>query len=180
MATQGQTYWTADRIMRLIIGLAIGGSLIWLLGYLSDVLLPFFAACFIAYLLQPLVDLNRRLIRSKGRVLASIMTVVEVLVIVVGISWIFMPQVIRELDSLGAILHDVSSGKRPLPPEFAGVIDFVEREFSPAELKAMLSEFHLSTLISRGSSLLDESLSVIFQTLSWALTLIYVLFILID
>ena len=180
MATQGKTYWTADRIMRLIIGLTIGSAIIWLLGYLSDVLLPFFVACFVAYLLQPLVELNRRLIRSKGRAIASIMTVMEVMIVIVGVAWIFMPQIIRELDSLGTILHDVTSGKRPMPAELTGIIDFIEREFSPAELKAMLSEFHLSTLISRGSTLLNESLSVIFQVLAWALTLIYVLFILID
>lgn len=180
MTTQGQTYWTADRIMRLIIGLAIGAGLIWLLGYLSDVLLPFFAACFFAYLLQPVVELNQRLIHTKGRVLASIMTVLEVSIVLIGVAWIFMPQIIRELDVLGDILHSVSTGQRPIPPEIATVIDFVEREFSPAELKSMLSEFRLSTLISRGSSLLGESLSVIFEALSWALTLIYVLFILID
>lgn len=166
--------------MRLIIGLAIGATLIWLLSYLSDVLLPFFVACFVAYLLQPLVELNRRLIRSKGRALASIMTVLEVMIVIGGIAWIFMPQILRELDSLGAILHSVSSGKRPLPPEFAGIIDYVERKFSPAELKEMLSGFHLSTLISRGSTLLSESVDVILQVLAWALTLIYVLFILID
>ena len=180
MKTQGMTFWTADRIMQLIIGLAIGGVLVWLLVYLSDVLLPFFVACFVAYLLQPLVERNRRLIRRKGRILASIMTVLEVLIVVVAVVWIFMPQVVKELDSLGAILREIRTGQRPLPAEFAGVVDFVERKFSPEELKSMLSEFHLSTLISRGSSLLDESLGVIFQALSWALTLIYVLFILID
>lgn len=180
MATQASNFWTTDRIMRLIIGLAIAGALIWLLNYLSDVLLPFFVACFIAYLLQPLVGLNRRLIRAMGRTLASIMTVAEVSLIIIGIAWIFMPQIIRELDSLGKIIHDITSGRRPLPAEFAGIVSFIEREFNPYDLKQTLSEFHLSTIISRGSSLLDESLSVIFQTLSWALTLIYVIFILID
>lgn len=179
MANEG-TYWSIDRIMRLIIGLTIGVGLIWLLNYLSDVLLPFFVACFIAYLLQPLVDLNRRLTREKGRTISSILTVAEVMVVIVGVSYIFMPQVIRELDSLGKIIHEITSGKRALPPEFAGIVNYVEREFNPVAIKQTLSEFHLSTLISKGSSLLDESLSVIFQTLAWALTLVYVLFILID
>ncbi len=30
-------YWTADRIMRLIIGLVITGLLVWLIRYLSNV-----------------------------------------------------------------------------------------------------------------------------------------------
>ena len=173
-------YWTTDRIMWLIISVVVGCGLLWLLAYLSDVLLPFFAACFIAYLLQPLVELNRRLTREKGRTISAILTVLEVSVVIIGISYIFMPQVLRELDSLGKIIHDVTSGRRPLPPEFAGIINYVEREFNPLDFKAMISEFHLSTLLSKGSSLLDESLEVIFQTLAWALTLVYVLFILID
>ncbi len=66
-------YWTVDRIMRLVIGLAIAAALIYLVRYLSNVLLPFFVACFIAYILQPIVDMNRRLTRTKGRVIPSIL-----------------------------------------------------------------------------------------------------------
>ncbi|MDE6856640.1 MAG: hypothetical protein K2J34_09270 [Muribaculaceae bacterium] len=64
-----QHFWNIDRIMKLIIGLAIATVLILLIRYLSDVLLPFFVACFIAYMLQPLVEFNRRLIHEKGRVI---------------------------------------------------------------------------------------------------------------
>lgn len=178
--TPKTTYWTTDRIMKLIIGIAIATVIIWLLRYLRDVLLPFFVACFIAYLLQPLVELNRKWTHEKGRTIASILTVIEVSAVIFGIVYLFLPQVIRELDSLGHIIHDITSGKRPMPAEFAGIISYVEREFNPFDIKQMISEFHLTTLISKGSSLLDESLSVIFQVLAWALTIIYVLFILID
>ena len=53
--TSKPTYWNIDRIMKLIIGLLIAAALVWLVRYLSDVLLPFFVACFVAYLLQPVV-----------------------------------------------------------------------------------------------------------------------------
>lgn len=66
MSMPSVTYWTSDRIMRLIIGLVLTAGIIWLLGYLSEVLLPFFVGCFIAYMLQPLVELNRRWIRLDG------------------------------------------------------------------------------------------------------------------
>ena len=42
MSMPSVTYWTSDRIMRLIIGLVLTAGIIWLLGYLSEVLLPFF------------------------------------------------------------------------------------------------------------------------------------------
>ncbi|MBD5419742.1 MAG: hypothetical protein HDR47_00735, partial [Bacteroides sp.] len=88
-----QHFWNIDRIMKLIIGLAIATVLILLIRYLSDVLLPFFVACFIAYMLQPLVEFNRRLIHEKGRVISSILSVLEVLAVVAGITYLFVADV---------------------------------------------------------------------------------------
>lgn len=175
-----QHFWNIDRIMKLIIGLAISAVLIWLIRYLSDVLLPFFVACFIAYILQPLVDLNRRLIHEKGRVISSILTVLEVLGVIVGITWLFMPNVIKELDVMNGIIHEVTSGKRPIPKEYGNIIHWVESNLRPSEIKTQLTDLHLGSLISKGTSLLSESISVIIGVLGWALTLIYVMFILID
>ncbi|MDE5849624.1 MAG: AI-2E family transporter [Muribaculaceae bacterium] len=177
---QTQYFWNIDRIMKLIIGLAIAAVLIWLIRYLSDVLLPFFAACFIAYMLQPLVELNRKLIHEKGRAISSILTVVEVLAVIVGITWLFLPNVIKELDVMNGIIHDVTSGKHPIPKEYSDIIHWVESNLRPAEIKSQLAELHLGSLISKGTSLLSESISVIVGVLGWALTLIYVMFILID
>ena len=175
-----QHFWNIDRIMKLIIGLAIAAVLVLLIRYLSDVLLPFFVACFIAYMLQPLVDLNRKLIHEKGRAISSIMTVIEVLAVIVGIVWLFLPNVIKELDVMNDIIHDVTSGKQPLPKEYSDIINWVESNFRPSDIKSHLTDLHLGSIISKGTSLLNESISVIVGVLGWALTLIYVLFILID
>ncbi|MBD5369808.1 MAG: AI-2E family transporter [Bacteroides sp.] len=173
-------YWNIDRIMKLIIGLAVAAGMIFLLGYLRDVLLPFFVGCFIAYMLQPLVELNRRFIHEKGRLWSSILALVEVTLVVGGVVYIFLPHVLKELDILSGIIHEVTTGKRSLPPEYMTVIDWINRYVNPSEVKAMLSELHIGTLISKGTSLLNQSIEVIVQVLGWALTLIYVLFVLID
>ncbi len=173
-------YWNIDRIMKLIISIAIAVALIMLINHLRDVLLPFFVACFVAYILQPLVDLNRKLIREKGRAFSSILTVIEVVAVAAGIVFLFMPHVIKELDVLNDIIHDVNTGKRPMPKEFADIISWVETYVRPTAIKSQLSNLHLGSIISKGTSLLNESISVIMDVLEWALTLIYVLFILID
>lgn len=173
-------YWNVDRIMKLIIGLALTAVLVFLIGYLSDVLLPFFIACFIAYMLQPLVGFNRRFIHEKGRAVSSILSLLEVLAVVALIVYIFLPSVVRELDMLSSIIHEVTSGKRPLPPEYLTIIDWFDRYIQPATLKGQLSNLHIGTIISKGTSLLNESITVILDVLGWALTVVYVLFILID
>lgn len=173
-------FWNIDRIMKLIIGIAIAVFIIMLINRLSDVLLPFFVACFLAYILQPLVDLNRKLIHEKGRAISSIMTVLEVLGVVAGIIYLFLPHVIKELDVLNGLIHDFNTGKRPMPAEYTHIVNWVETYINPAVLKSQLSELHLGSIISKGTSLLNESITVILSVLEWALTLIYVLFILID
>lgn len=115
MTSSNSAYWNIDRIMRLIIGVAIAIIAVLLVNYLSTALLPFFAACLIAYMLQPMVELNRRWTHLKGRVIPSILTVVEVLGIIVGIVYLFLPSVVEELDQLHKILHQISSGQRQLP-----------------------------------------------------------------
>ena len=173
-------YWNADRIMKLIIALSLTVAIILLVNYLSDVLLPFFVACFIAYMLQPLVELNRRWTHEKGRVISSLLALIEVAIVIGGIVYLFMPHVMSEIDSLGKILHDLNTGKRQLPPEFSGIVAYVQTHFNPEDIREMVSGLHLDTLINKGTSLLDESLGVILQALAWFMTIIYVLFILID
>ena len=178
-STDGK-YWTTDRIMHLIIGIAIAGVVVYLLRYLSTVLMPFFAACLLAYMLQPVVRLNQRLTHTKGLAIASILTVVELVGIITGVIYLFLPQVIKELGYLGGIVHNVTSGNGTTPAWVASVIEFVKSQCDPIQLRENLSGDHLSLLIDKGTSLLDQSFNVIIETLAWALTIVYLLFILID
>lgn len=180
MSESTRTYWTTDRIMRLIIGIGIAAGLILLIRYLSHVLLPFFAACFIAYLLEPLVTLNRRLLHLKGRVIAVFVTLVEVCGVITGLILLFMPTVVSEVDMLGSILHDVAQGKRQLPQFYHTVIAFVNRYFDPSYLQAQFTPQHIEALLAKGSSFIQQSIDLVMHTLEWMLALIYIIFIMLD
>lgn len=179
-ANEPRPYWNIDRIMHLIIGLALGALIIWLLRYLRDALLPFFVACLIAYLLQPVVEFNRRWTHEKGRTISSILTLLEVVGVISGLFYLLMPIIIKEFDMLDKIVQEVMSGQRPIPESMVGVMDFIEANFNPATVRETLMNMRMESLISRGSSLLSESLEVLGQLLDWALAVVYVLFILID
>ena len=153
--TTQQMFWTRDRIMQLLIGLAIATALVLLIRYLSDVLLPFFAACFIAYILQPIVEFNRRWTRSKGRVLASILTILEVSAILAAVIYLFLPTVLKELGQLSDIIKSVTSGTRKIPDSYVSAINFISRYFDPDNIQSILNTNHLETLINKGSSLLE-------------------------
>lgn len=173
-------YWTVDRIMRLVIGIAITAALVWLIRYLSNVLLPFFVACAVSYLLQPLVGFNQRLTHTKGRALASILTLIDVTVVIGVVVYMFLPSVLRDLDMLGGIIKSVSEGKQHLPKFYVTIVDFINAYTNPDRLSAMLDGSHIDSLLSRGSTILEESLDLVLNVLAWMLTLIYIIFILID
>lgn len=175
-----KTYWNIDRIMHLIIGLAIATVVVILVRALSDVLLPFVVACFIAYMLEPMVNFNMRWTHTKGRTLGSLLTILEVTLVFACVFYIFTPTVIKDLGMLNDIIKSIEDGKRQLPPSCVGIIDFIREHCSPDALKSSLENFHFETLINKGTSLLEGSLGVLFQALEWMLTLIYIIFILID
>ena len=137
--------------MHLIIGVAAGVLLILLVRYLSRVLLPFFVACFIAYLLQPVVEFNRRVTHLKGRTLPSVLTLLEIVVAIGLVVYLFLPSVVSELNELGKILHDVSSGKTQMPPLYRWVVDFINKYFNPDALHSYLSGDRLMAIIDDSS-----------------------------
>lgn len=173
-------FWTRDRIMNLLLTLAIGTVLVLLIRYLSNVLLPFFVACFLAYLLQPLVELNCRIFRLKGRAIASILALLDIFVVVGAVVYLFMPAVVKELDELGEIIHGITSGKIPLPPIYQHLLEAAEKYLNIDYLRNLASGRHFSAIINGGQSILEEALSLVMSMLSVLLTIIYVLFILID
>ena len=166
--------------MRLIIGIAVAVALVLLVRYLSDVLLPFFVGCFLAYLLQPLVAFNQRILRTKRRALPSLMTIVDISAVICLLVYLFQPSVEKDTAELSQILHNISDGKQPVPPFVMNIIHFVDRYMNPDQIRDFLHSLRFDELVSRGSSLINESIGVIVQTLAWLLTIIYTLFILID
>ena len=180
MSDKTNSYWNIDRIMRLIIGIGIAAILIWLIRYLSDVLLPFFVACLIAYLLQPIVAFNQRILHTQKRILPSVLTIIELIIVVGVLFYIFLPSVVKDVNMLADIIKNVNSGKQQVPEYYHKIINFFETYVNPKQLNEILASMHIDQLITKGSSLLQESLHVIVTTLAWLLTVIYVLFILID
>lgn len=180
MSAISTSFWTRDRIMNLFLTLGIGTVVVLLIRYLSAVLLPFFIACFLAYLLQPLVELNCRLFRLKGRAIASILALLDIIVIVTAVIYLFLPSVVKELDEMGNIIHGITSGKIPLPPIYQNLIEGAEQYLNVDYLRDFISGRHFSAIINGGQSILEEMMHIILWLVSVLLTIIYVLFILID
>ena len=95
-------YWNLDRVMRFVLwSLGIVASLC-LVYYLRGVLFPFFAAFLIAYIVDPIVNKLQK--KVKKRVIAVIIVLLAFCLILFGVGKIFIPQIVREVQTLGTLI----------------------------------------------------------------------------
>ncbi len=81
--------YSFDRIVRLIISAITIVAVIWLLRYLSDVLIPFAIALLLAYLLNPIVNVLES--RLRHRTVAVLITVLGCLLVLVAAVLVLVP-----------------------------------------------------------------------------------------
>ncbi|MDD2240374.1 MAG: AI-2E family transporter [Kiritimatiellae bacterium] len=103
--------FTFDRVIRLAIGAAVIGGLVYLLGLLRGVLTPFAIALLLAYLLNPLVSAIQR--RIRNRPIAVILSLLLVIGIVSTAIVLLVPMLAREFAALGGLLRQAANLQLP-------------------------------------------------------------------
>ncbi len=172
-------FWTRDRIMWLIISVVVGCGVIWMLNRLSNVLLPFFAACLIAYLLNPIVNFFQRKVRIRNRLLAVIVTLLVVAGVLVGLGWLCAPLIAKEIDTLTDLIERYSSQLTSLhflPVEIREYLNNLDLQ----KFSKMLNPQYMVSIFRKGTDLVSRSMESLMRILEWALMFIYVVFVLID
>ena len=97
--------YTFDRIVRIIITAGFLFGVIWLLGYLSDVLIPFAVAFLLAYLMNPLVQLVQK--KIPNRAAAVFISLLAVSIAAVFLGWVIIPMIGKEVAHMGTILSEL-------------------------------------------------------------------------
>ena len=87
---------TFDRFVRGIISLLCIGGVLLLLKYLGPVLIPFFVAWLIAYLLYPIVTFLQQRCRLKNRWLSIVLTLLLVGGSIGGLLYVSVPPMVKE------------------------------------------------------------------------------------
>lgn len=176
--------YTFDRVVRLIITIVLFCAAVWLIYYLSEVLLPFFVAILIAYILEPFVQYNRRIMGLKGRGVAIAMTLFEVTFLFISFLMIFVPQFLGEMHNVAEIFNNYANSVAStqfLPDE---VHHFIKRNIDFKAIGAKLLEQEWMSIVestlTTSWGVITGSLSILLSILNWMLTLLYVVFIMID
>lgn len=182
--TEARRKYDFDRVVRIGFAVACVVTIVYMIDYLSNVLLPFFVACLIAYMLHPMVEFNKRLLHCKSYTLPAIFTLIMVVMVIGAILWLLLPYIVDEVSGMVNMLAEYTRKRldvRFLPPE---VHDFVVKYIDADKIANMLSKEQWMKLVSnvfqRTWSVLGATASVIASICSWLVAVLYLIFILID
>ena len=173
---------TFDSFIRGILSGGIIIGLLYLVNYLSGVLLPFFIAWLIAYMIYPMVTFVQYKLKLKNRA-ASILVVLLTLIIIIALSAILLiPPFIEEFSKLKGLLSDyfiAGSQKAAIP----GTLENFVKEYM-VEFKDSLNEVNitqaLKSILPKAWTLLSQSLSIIASIFATFIVILYMFFILLD
>ena len=173
--------YTFDRVVRIFFTALVICGIVYVLYILRDVLLPFFVACLIAYIIEPAVKWNQRLLKIKSHPWAVVVTTAEALVILVILCLIFIPIIEREFAQLSVMLDNYVRRGDPSIRHFPSA--FHQFIHSHIDIDKLISEVERINMTEFGESLwrgVTSGLEKILGILGWLICFVYVLFILID
>lgn len=173
---------TFDRFVRgMLIALLIGAILV-VTNYLSNVLLPFFIAWLLAYLLYPIVKFVQYRLHVPGRALSIIVTLLVVIGVITGILYLIIPPMIEQFEKLGELvtryLHQTTH-IRNFPLTIRQWIDQNGDEIQQFFKKKEVSDA-IRKLMPRLFEVITQTATVIISIVTSMVTLIYLFFILLD
>lgn len=175
---------TFDSFIRgVILGLIIIGILM-LLKRLSGVLLPFFIAWLIAYLIYPLVTFFQYKLKLKYRIISIFCALLTLLTVCGTAFYLLVPPMIQEFGRVQDLLIEYFSGgsyNSNVPKTLSEFLrenidsDFITRLFKEESLLDAIKEG-----VPRLWTLLSESINLLFSFFTFFLILLYIVFILLD
>ncbi len=176
--------YTLDRVVRMVISTISIIGILFLIKYLSSVLIPFFIAVFIVYLLNPLVLFFQNRMRIRKRILAVLITLILLVGSLIILSMLLIPQFINEMIRMANLIHAYITQvdyKTLLP----GKIDLYLKDFlEKNEIEKYFNPENVTLIFRKASEHIWSFVTGSFHFLSAILGLmiifLYVSFLLVD
>jgi len=172
--------FTFDRVVRLVITCVLAAGAIWLVGRLQSVLLPFLTAWLAAYLLEPFVQYNRRLLRMRGRLVPVFVTLLEAVLVITVLCIIFVPSVIEEANRLADLISGYAAAGSTIPFVPAEVHDLLRNYIDFDSIADVIRNQDIQTVLDASRKLVSGGIGIIAGVLSWFTALLYLIFIMLD
>lgn len=176
--------FTLDRTVRLLITIAVGALLLYLVNYLRDVLLPFLVSWLLAYMIHPMVRFFQYKLKLRNRVLSVVVTLLLLIGLLVGVIALLYPLIATEVHKMDTLLNTYMRSERN-----GGIIpvEWVERFSSlwaNMDFHSMLQNADIQgaikSVLPKLWNVLNSSFSAIAGLAVVFVSVLYLVFILID
>ena len=175
---------TFDSFIRGIISVLIIIGILYLVNYLSGVLLPFFIAWLLAYMIYPLVTFFQYKLKVKNRV-ASIFIAMLVLLTTLTLAFVVLvPPIIDEFGKVKELLttYFIEGTQQAHIP--GTIANFIKENINMAQVQNALNEENITNMIRsilpKAWNIFTQSVNIITSILATFILLLYTFFILLD
>lgn len=172
--------FTLDRVVRLVIGVVFVLGALWLIRRLSSVLMPFLVAWLGAYLLEPLVQRNIKILRIHSRFPAILLTLFEVAMLFTVLGIVFLPSIIAEMRQVARLIPEylaATGTSTIIPPRLH---EFLLQNIDFGSLAKILSTFSLGDVLDFIGGFISGGMGMILASANWLLSILYLIFIMLD
>ena len=175
---------TFDTFVRGFLAVALVVGIVMLLGRLSGVLVPFFLAWLIAYLLFPMVKFFQYRLHMKYRILAILCSFIVAGSFLTGVFWLMIPPIIEESGRVTQLIVQYVQTDETMSNIPKLVQKFVHDNVDINQLKKLVTQDGfidtVKSAIPKVWAVVAQSLSVVSSVLSLTMVVLYTLFILLD
>ncbi len=175
---------TFDSFIRGVVGCLVAVCILWVIYRLSDVLLPFFVAWLLAYLIFPLVRFFQYRCRLRYRVPSVAAALLTIMCLVGLVFWLVVPPVVNEMGRIRSLIIEYVDSVPAGDSVPALVAKYLQEHVNVDELIALFDREELMDAIKqtlpRIWNIMTESVSLVFSAISLLMTLLYTIFILLD
>ncbi|MEG1581308.1 MAG: AI-2E family transporter [Bacteroidaceae bacterium] len=175
---------TFDSFVRSSVTVVAFALIIYALNYMSSVLIPFFIAWIIAYMINPLVEFFQYKLRFKSRVLCILITLLLIVGIITGLILLSIPRIVEDslhLKNIAMQFLQHGTNNSSIPQD---IERFIHNNMEGVRFDHILKQEDvieaIKSTLPKIWSLFYRTADVMFSLLSSLITLLYLFFILKD
>ena len=175
---------TFDTFVRGFLGVVVVVGIIMLLNRLSGVLVPFFLAWLLSYLLFPLVKFFQYRCRLKFRIAAILLSFLVAGAVLTGVFWLMIPPMIEEGGRVTQLIVRYVQTDETMSNIPRLVQQFIHDNVDIDQLKKLVTQDGfidtVKSAIPKVWAVIAQSISIVSSVFSLTMVALYTLFILLD
>ncbi|MBP5799457.1 MAG: AI-2E family transporter [Prevotella sp.] len=181
---EGRYKFTFDNVVRGILWAIILTGIVMLLNRLSSVLVPFFLAWLIAYLLFPLVKFFQYRCKMKYRIFGILCAFLVAGLVLTGIFMLMIPPIIEESMRVKDLLVEYISTNETVSNIPRRVQEYVRDNLSAEQIQAIVTQDGfldgIKATVPKLWDVITQSISIVSSIFTLTMVILYTLFILLD